>query len=253
MVSVFREHSRCNVSTDFYHNLFADHLLQAKNLIPRPRTDFQQVWPSVLLLLCLTLLVLLKLNSFSKVLKIIQSSFSLQALHQLEREEMNPFRFSTIGLNTFFVFNVSFLLYKINSLNKFILVNSDGLSQYLFFFLVVLVVFGFKTIVNAALGYFTGERKIISEYVTNSLFINQTFGLFLFPWVILMELSPFNPVIFVSAAVIIMASSILLKWYRGVIMGLVEERIGFLQIFSYFCSLEILPVFVLVKYIIETF
>jgi len=224
-----------------------------QNLIPRPRTEIHQVWPSVFLLACLVLLVLIRVNSFSKVVKIVQSSFSLQALHQLEREEMNAFRFSSLALNTFFVFNLSFLLYKVNSLNKFILASAESYAQFFFFLALVIVVLGFKTIVNFALGYFTGERKIISEYVTNSLFINQTFGLMLFPWIVLMELSPFNPLVFIVAAVIIMGSSILLKWYRGVIMGLVEERIGFLQIFSYFCSLEILPVFVLVKYIVETF
>jgi hypothetical protein len=75
----------------------------------------------------------------------------------------------------------------------------------------------------------------------------------LFPCVVLVELSPINPFIFISLGGIILATSILLRWYRGIIIGLVEQRLGFLQIFSYFCSLEILPVFVLVKYIIETF
>ena len=177
----------------------------------------------------------------------------LQALHQLEREELNPFRFYALGLHLFFMLNLSFLLYKINVIYKFILVKSYSLNQFLFFFGCILLVVGLKSVVNRLLGHFTNERRILSEYSLNSLFINQTFGLLLFPCVILMELSPFNPLIFVSAGLIVLSSSVLLKWYRGVIMGLVEERIGLLQIFSYFCSLEILPVFVLVKYIIETF
>lgn len=241
------------MNSDPAHSIFNAHLLHAKNLVPHYRTDYEQIWPSVFLLACLLLLVLIKQSSFSRTVRIIQSSFSLQALHQLEREELNPFRLSSVGLNTLFVFNLSFLLYKINSIYKFILVGNTGLNQFLFFMLVVLLVFGFKLFINAAIGHFTGQKKIISEYVINSDFINQTFGLFLFPWIILMELSPFNPAIFMSAGIIILASSVLLKWYRGIIIGLVEERIGFLQIFSYFCSLEILPVFVLVKYIIETF
>lgn len=241
------------MSADLAHSLFADHLLPAKNLIPRERVDFRQIWPSVFLIGCFGLLVLIRLNSVSRVIKVVQSSFSLQALHQLEREELNTFRFSSVALNAFFIFNLAFILYKVNSITKYILVGSNGLSQFLFFLFVVMLVFGFKTLINLFLGHFTGEKKIISEYVTNSLFINQTFGLFLFPWVILMELSPFNPIVFIWIAALLMVASLLLKWYRGIIMGLVEERLGFLQIFSYFCNLEILPVFVLVKYIIETF
>ena len=238
---------------DLYHILFQDHLLQKHSANPVARISTEQIWPSLFLLFCLILLVLVKLRSFPKVVKIIQSTFSLQALHQLEREELNPFRFYSLSLNLFFMLNLSFLLYKLNSMYKFILVTSFSLNQFLFFFSIILLLFGFKAVVNRALAHFTNERKIISEYAINSLFINQTFGLLLFPWIILMEWSRFNPFIFVSAALIVLGSSVLLKWYRGVIMGLVEERIGLLQIFSYFCSLEILPVFVLVKYIIETF
>ncbi len=85
------------------------------------------------------------------------------------------------------------------------------------------------------------------------MLVNQSFGLFLFPLIVLMEFSKFNPLIFIWCASLVLGTAVLLKWYRGVLMSLVVERIGLLQIFSYFCALEILPVFVLVKYIIETF
>ena len=254
MVSVFHVPSHCDVTPlPSYTDVFSDHLLRANNSVPIIRIVYQQTWPSIFFLVCLLLLALIKLNAFSKVVKIIQSTFSLQILNQLEREELNPFRFYAMGLSFFAILNLSFLLYKINSLYNLILSQSSSLSQFLFFFVIVVLILGFKIIVNALIGFFTGEQKILSDYLNNSLLVNQTFGLLMFPFIILMELSPFNPLVFVSAACIILASSTLLKWYRGVIMGLVDERIGFLQIFCYFCSLEILPVFVLVKYIIETF
>lgn len=239
--------------TDPYHTLFSDHLLPKQHLIPLAREGSELIWPSVFFVICLILLVFVKFSAFSKVIKIIQSTFSLQALHQLEREELNPFRFHAMALNLFFMLNLSFLLYKVNSIYKLILVSSYSLSQFFFFFGCTLLVIGLKALVNRLLGHFTNEKKILSEYSVNSLFINQTFGLILFPWIILMELSPFHPLIFIWVALLVLCSSVLLKWYRGVIMGLVEERLGLLQIFSYFCSLEILPVFVMVKYIIETF
>lgn len=183
----------------------------------------------------------------------MQSTFSSQVLQQLEREEFNPFKFYSLGLNLIFILNVSFLVYKINTLYKFVLVDTSHLVQFWFFFGIVLIVFLFKILVNRTLTFFTDKRKVISEYATSSTLINQSFGLFLFPLIILIEFSPFDPLVFILGALTVLAASIILKWYRGVIMGLVEERIGLLQIFSYFCGLEILPVFVLVKYIIETF
>jgi hypothetical protein len=241
------------VNSTISQHIFYNHLLQPQQLIPLNKISSTQIWPSVFLLVCLGLLVAIKIGYFGKVVKIIQSTFSLQALQQLEREEFNPFKLYSILLNIFFVFNVSFLAYKINSIYKFVLVSNSPLGQFFFFLGLVVFIFTFKSSANRLLAYFTNEKKVISEYAVNALFINQTFGLFLFPWIILIELSTFNPLIFIWAALTVMAVAILLKWYRGVIIGLVEERIGLLQIFSYFCGLEILPIFVLVKYIIETF
>jgi len=186
-------------------------------------------------------------------MRIVQSTFSSQVLQQLEREEFNPFKFYSLALNLFFILNVSFLAYKINSIYKYVLIETFNLAQFCFFFLIVLVVVVLKILVNRSLAMFTDNRKVISEYVTSSTLVNQSFGLFLFPLIVLIEFSPFDPLIFIAGALMVLVTAVFLKWYRGVIMGLVEERIGLLQIFSYFCGLEILPIFVLVKYIIETF
>lgn len=187
------------------------------------------------------------------MVRIIQSTFSNQVLQQLEREEINPFKFHALALNLFFVLNVSFLVYKINNIYHFVLADSGHFLQFSFFLLLILLVIVFKNILNKVLVFFTDQRKVISDYAISSTLVNQTFGLFLFPLVILLEFSPFNPLVFISGAVVVLSAAVVLKWYRGLIGGLIAERVGILQIFSYFCGLEILPFFVLVKYIIETF
>lgn len=217
------------------------------------KTSTDLIWPSVFLFVCLSLLVLIKISAFARVVRIVQSTFSNQVLQQLEREEVNPFKFHALALNLFFVLNVSFLAYKINNIYRFVLSDTGHLFQFIFFFFLTLLILAAKSFFNKTLVFFTNQRKVINEYNTSSTLVNQTFGLFLFPLVVLLEFSPFNPIIFISGALIVLATSIILKWYRGIITGLIEERVGILQIFSYFCGLEILPVFVLVKYIIETF
>ena len=234
-------------------HIFEDHLLRAGNLAPLARTVNEEIWPSLLLVTCLLILVLVKIRSFPKVVRIVQSTFSKQILQQLEREEINAFRFYAVGLNILFIFNIAFLLYKINQHFQVVFEERGHLSQFLFFTGITLGVILAKNLLNLLLGICTGERRAIADYLVNSSLINQTFGLFLFPCIILMEFSPFNPLIFIWTGVTIVIAGIFIKWYRGLLMGLVEQRIGLLQIFSYFCGLEILPVFVLVKYIIETF
>ena len=134
-----------------------------------------------------------------------------------------------------------------------VLSDKSSIIQFCFFFLAIVLLLSFKTIINAILALFTASRRLISDYSTNSSLVNQTLGIFLFPLIILLQFTEFNSLIFISAGAIMLSGAILLKWYRGIIMGLVGEGIGILQIFSYFCSLEILPVLVMVKYIIVTF
>lgn len=191
--------------------------------------------------------MLIRVNAFQRVVRIVQSTFSNQVLQQLEREEINPFKFHALALNLFFVLNVSFLIYKINNLYHFVLTDSGHFLQFSFFLLLILLVIVLKNILNKILVFFTDQRKVISDYAISSTLVNQTFGLFLFPFVILLEFSPFNPLVFISGAVVVLGGAVVLKWYRGLISGLIAERVGILQIFSYFCGLEILPFFVLVK------
>ncbi len=242
-----------NLNPVITNHIFHDHLLQKQNLTPLLKIHNEVIWTSVFFLFCLALIVFVKVTSYSKVLKIIQSTFSSNALHELEREEGKSFKLHSVLLSLFFLLNVSFLLYKVNSFYNLVFTESPLFMQFAYIFLILLISIGIKNFLNQFISFLTNDRKTISEYSYNSVKINQTFGIFLFPWLILAELTKFNALVFVSGAFVVLASSLIYRWYRGVIIGLIEERVGLLQTFTYFCGLEILPVVVLVKYIIETF
>lgn len=234
-------------------HLFYDHLLQRQHLNPVLRSQTSLVWTSVYILFCLALIVFVKVTSYSKVIKIIQSTFNSNALRELEREETKGFKLHSILLSFFFLLNISFLLYKLNAFYKFVFTDKSLFIQFTLIFLIVLIFVLIKNFLNQFICFLSNNYKTLSDYSYNSIKINQTFGLFLFPWLIMAELTSFNPLIFVSGAFVVLSASLIYRWYRGVIIGLIEERIGLLQTFTYFCGLEILPVIVLVKYIIETF
>ncbi len=237
----------------FTGHIFATHLLTRQHQGPVVHVSNEEIWPSVLLLLALLILVFVKARALAKVTRIVQSTFSNQILQQLEREEVNPFRFYAIALNLVFWMNMAFVCYKINAIYGLVFLNVPHLLQYLFFLLLFLSGFLIRILLNNLLSAFTGEKKLLSNYLINSQLINQTFGLFIMPFIILAEFSGINPLLFLGGSVLVLAIGITLKWYRGLMMGLVQERVGLLQIFSYFCGLEILPTLVLVKYLIETF
>lgn len=253
MDSVFRVPLHSSVKSINSEHIFYHHLLTKQHLSPQPKTSDIEIWPSVFLLACLAVLVVIKVRAFDRVIKLVQSIFSPQALQQLDRSEQSQFKLYNIALNLFFIFNLSFLVYKINLAYKFVLPNSAHFTQFMFFSLLVLMLFAFKYAVNKLLTLITSETRLIGDYEASSILINQASGLFLFPWIVLAQFSKFNPLIFVSGALITLSAGTLIKWYKGLIGSLMEDRVGLLQIFTYFCGLEILPIIVTVKYVIESF
>jgi len=237
----------------FVLHIFEYHLLPKQHVTPQLKNSFELIWPSIFLLFCFCLIVFIKTTSFSKVIKIVQSSFNVQTWHQLQREDYNPYKFYSIILAILFAFNVSFLFYKINIMYKFVLVQFPHFLQFLSLFGILLLVSLLKVVLNKILILLTGSKNVIHQYSYYSFVINQSFGLFIFPFIVLAEFSKLNSLFFLSVAFIIVMLSVLLKWFRGVVFSLLENRIGILQTFVYFCALEILPVLVLTKLLIETF
>lgn len=234
-------------------HIFCQHLLQRQHQEAIPLNAYDLVWPSVFILSGLALLVVLKTSAFNQVVRVVQSCFSMQTLRQLERDEYNPFKFYAIALSLFFLFNFSFYIYKLNQVFKLVFVEQGALVQFSLILLITVVVFSIKNGFSRLFAVFIEDHKLIPEYTYSSFMITQTLGLLLFPCIVLSELSPFNNLLFLSIATVILITLQAFKWYRGLVFAFIDSKVGFLQIFTYFCSLEILPVLVLVKFIIEKY
>jgi hypothetical protein len=234
-------------------HIFYNHLLPRYHQIPELKQSFQLIWPSVFLIICFLLLVVIKVTSFQKVVKVIQSCFSIQSLRQMELEKFKPFKFYSVALSVFFLLNLTFFIYKINYMYKLVLIEHSSIAQFMFFLLAITLLFTVKGGFSKILAVFVNDDKLIPEFIFSSFIVSQTLGLLIFPCMVMAELSTFNPLIFLSAASVILIAMQVFKWYRGMVFALVINRVGLLQIFTYFCSLEILPALILVKFVIENF
>lgn len=179
--------------------------------------------------------------------------FNAQTLSRFQREDVSPFKLYNAALSVFSVLNISFLAYKFNSVYQLVTIQESNFVIYCFFIVPIAGLFVFRYAANGVIAFVTNQRRAVAEYITSCALANQSVGLVLFPLLIMAEFSRFNPLIFIYAGIGVLAASIVFKWYRGVVISLFQQRIGLLQTFSYFCALEILPLLVLVKFIIETF
>jgi len=238
-----------------YEHIFSGHNLKPVNDYPLFNNSSPLFWPSILLIICVALFVFLRITTFPKIISILRSSYSMQSVKQLEREEFNPFNPTSFVLSSLFVLMLSFFLYKVNG--EFqqlqILKQKSDLSQFAFFILCVCIFLPIKFGIRKIVGHISNEPALTNEIFYNNLVINQTLGMILLPIMVIVEFSHLNPVYLLIATGIIIATSLCIKLYRGVVFSLFENHIGLLQVFIYLCALEILPFLVFLKFIMTNF
>lgn len=235
-----------------------DHIFNGHNLKPIHQyavfnNSTPHVWPSVIIIFCFSVFIFLRITSFSKVVNTFRSSYSIQSVRQLEREEFNPFNPTSFSLSLLFILLFSFFLYKINSEFRYILIQKSDLIQYLFFIGCVCVFLPIKFGIRKIIGHISNEHALTNELFYNNLVINQSLGLLLLPIMVVVEFSKIGANYALIVTFIIFATSIIIKLYRGVLFSLFENHNGLLQVFIYLCALEILPFLVFLKFIISNF
>jgi len=236
-----------------YEPLFKNHLLKPIHDTAIFNNAQILYWPSVVLFLVLSLLVILKATAPQKTFRVLNAAYSLQVAKQIEREDYGPFKRVSILLSIVFVLITAFLLYKLNLIFGSVLSKNGGLFQYAFFVMVLVLLYSVKFVAANLIGFITETRVIFSEYVNNTLIINQSIGVILLPVMIIVELSPVNPVWIVLPATLFLVLGYVLRLYRGFLFACVEQGVGLLQLFVYLCALEILPLLVLIKFLVVNF
>ncbi|HRD37167.1 MAG TPA: DUF4271 domain-containing protein, partial [Bacteroidia bacterium] len=78
-------------------------------------------------------------------------------------------------------------------------------------------------------------------------------GVILLPVMIIAELAPINPVWLVFPSLLFIVLGYMFRLYRGFLFSGIEQGMGVFQLFVYLCTLEILPLLVLIKFLVVNF
>jgi len=234
-------------------SLFTGHLLTPthKDPIFRPGTIYY--WPVLVIFLVLALYVAVKLFDPKKLVKVLASPFSMQVSKQLFREDYKINKRVSVVLSLCFVLVISYLLYMTNRYFGLILMESSPLKQYLFFAAIICLMYTVKFVVTYLLSQLTATRELGKEYAFNVFVYCQTVALVVFPFIICLQFSKYSTELFLYPAIIVCFFFYILRLFRGFVISVMEQGVGILYIFLYFCTLEILPVLVLIKFLIVNF
>lgn len=234
-------------------SIFSEHLLKPVHSVPMFKAGTNSYWPGILLFFVFGLYVAVKVYSPKKLMQVFASVFSLQAAKQLLREDYKLNRRVSVFLSIGFVIISAFVAYIANNYFGLILKEKSSLYQYLFFAGVILIMYLVKYVVTYTLSFIIGEFDLGKEYFFNIFIFNQTAGVALFPIVLCILFSKLSTELFLYPGIVICAVFFFLRLFRGFVISTLEQNIGVLYIFLYLCSLEILPLLVLIKFLLNNF
>ena len=229
-------------------SLFQHHLLQTNDFSPKLHIVRDQYWISSLLIIIFILFVWLKIVYGKKFKQILNAFIANRAVSQLLREEQALSNRVSVFLTVIFVLVGSLFMYQIDLFYGWHLLASLGYIYYLKLCLLITVVYFIKVQTVKLLGFIFKTHNQASEYIFNIFLFNKMAGLFLLPIVICLAfMKVISPVFFIYAGVALLALLFLYRCARGLIIAFSNSKISKFYLFVYLCTLEILPLIVLMK------
>lgn len=216
-----------------------------------PRTTFTDNWIFFLLLLCFMLLGILRF-SFNKVLsQTFRSIINYREAYKLYLEGGSTYTFANIALNI--IFFLSFGLYLFFLVSKSLPVFTQ-LPGFLFFGDLLLLLFGFivlKFVLYKLMGALFNVSDLVNEYLHLGSVYNKIGGVLFLPLVVLLQYLPVesNNLLYYTGVGIFI---IMYSWQllRG-IQIIIQKNLSVYYSILYLCTIEILPLFLISKLILE--
>ncbi|MFP4663088.1 MAG: DUF4271 domain-containing protein [Bacteroidales bacterium] len=182
--------------------------------------------------------------------RLLKSTFSKNETEKLRDDKQNTLsQRNAIILNLVFLVNLGMMMFLAIKYHSLSLPPHPEMINFLIVFSVIAGYYLIRIVLYHLVGFLTYAGEIQATYTQAWMGLNKWFGLLLFPAIAGMLYFPpeaGNIIIFLFAGLFVLL--FLIKVYRGLQIAF-ANRISFIIIFLYLCALELLPVFVLLKYI----
>lgn len=217
---------------------------------PRPLHHSPGDWVAVVFLVCFILLAWVQVFFPKRMKQIVQAPFSRRYLNQLIRDGNLFGERITVVLGTVYLLAVSLLIYEINQ--RYLSIAVPGLPDwglYLAIAASTLALLSLKAALIRFLGVIFRTREPASEYLHNMILYSLFAGPVILTGQLIVVYHRSEWVLLVLLALFGLIS--LFRFYRGFLVGLTLRKFSYLFLFVYLCSLEILPILVLVKILLD--
>lgn len=231
---------------EYRSSIFLHHNLQPDNAAGQTKTGIPGDWIVAILLSGFILLAWNHVFNPGRFLQVLRAAFSRRYVNQLIREGNLFTERIAITMIILYLITISLLLYLIN--HRITGIRPEmvaGWMLYLFILAGLAIYIFAKVFLIIVLGKIFKTKEATYHYLLNMLIIAAlTAPLMLFLLVLLVYI-PKNALFFITLA--LLAVVMIIRFVRGFLIGSEFTKFSHLLLFVYLCSLEILPLLVLIK------
>lgn len=213
---------------------------------PRPViSDGGSWWIATVLFSCFTMLVVLRVFDYRRLLQLMNGFIRQSSVSLLYREEYALTGRVSVLLLLNYLLAASLFAWQACRVFG---VPLDGLKSFGLMAGGIAAAYFIKIVSTRVLGNIFELREAASEYSYNILLFNKTLGLLLFPVALLAAYARQIPSEALIWTGLVLVSIILVyRLLRVVLVGLSTPGVSFFYIILYLCTLEILPLVVVIK------
>lgn len=224
-------------------------------LSPKLRVrNYNTDWIFILLCLCFALFAFINTVYKKRVLQLFKAFWISNYSSQLVKAENVLIKQASVLLSVLFLFSFSLFSYQLMHYYYRNMLFYTGLELYFIIMLSVIAFYAIKVVLFKMLAIIFNSEAETKEYTFNVFLINQSIGLLLLSLVALINYLPAsNHGVLVFIGLLLIVSFFLFRIIKGLV------SLWFLGVFSksylflYLCALEILPLIVIGKFIIDKY
>lgn len=215
--------------------------------IELPAYNLASEWIALLFLSILLCLLWVKVNYSRRFELLFGAIVNPRFLRQLMREELVFSHRASVVLTVVFFLTGSLFLFELDNIFNLSIIENEGLGLWFNYLILLLMIYTIK-VSSMQLVRLIGNGDFgLEEYQYNVFLINNAVGVVLFPFVLMgAYLYKTEASGVLLAGVGIFGLLFIYRLSRGIFSAL-SNRIPLFYIILYLCSLEILPLLILIK------
>ncbi len=233
-------------------SMFTTHQLKVKNITTLIRKELSTDWLLLLLLLCFSLLAWILTFSRKRVNQIIKATYTNRTINQLIRDG-DLFK-ERIAVAFIVIYFISISLFVFQATHYYLNLKQFGYYSVFTFFIILAIIIALyilKLLATKFIGFVFKNNIANHIYLLNGFIFNIITGILLLPLLLFMIYSKGVTASFATnLSIAIVLALAALRYLRNIIIGVSFSKFSIFYLFLYLCTLEILPILIIIKVII---